>query len=116
MSPSWIPPEPEQLLDTSPTWMRYDVFQRVMFASGPEGWIVKAATNDDNDDGWPDGHIETWEFQFPTLEAALDHTGVTRRGFYGHPVEVYLYGDLNSGRLPVNEGNRQELLDKYGKV
>lgn len=55
--------------------------------------VVQQETNDDNDDGYPDGQVETWWLRFETLEAAIAQLGYTRRGAYGQPVDVCLNGE-----------------------
>jgi hypothetical protein len=72
--------------DTAQTWTEYQI------VSEGEGAIVYASTNDDNDDGVPDGEVAEWRQEWPTVEAALKHTGKTRTGFYGQPVRVFLDG------------------------
>src|SRR5262249_37164326 len=42
---------------------------------------VRTETNDDDDDGYPDGAVESWLLTFPSLESAIRHTGVSRRGY-----------------------------------
>lgn len=54
--------------------------------------IVYATTNDDNDDGYPDGNWENWEMQFHNLESALRFTGKCRVGISGVIVTVTLNG------------------------
>lgn len=80
------------LADDGPlTWMRYDVFSGR--ADGQPGAEIRCSTNDDNDDGFPDGDIAEWTLKFDTVEEALKHAGKTRRGFYGQPVTVTLDGE-----------------------
>jgi len=54
---------------------------------------VDWATNDDNDDGYPDGEVALETYHFPSIAKALEFTGKTRRGLYGQPVTVTLDGE-----------------------
>jgi len=59
----------------------------------PNGMVlVVSETNDDNDDGYPDGRWDTWSLEFPTLESALKHTGICRVGISGVIVTVSVDG------------------------
>lgn len=74
-----------------------------------EGWLVSWTTNDPNEDG----HAETttkFNRWFVGLEDALEWTGVTRRGWFGEPVNVLLL-DAEGHWRPVLDSNRAELLD-----
>jgi len=55
--------------------------------------IVHTETNDDNDDGYPDGHWESWTLSYPSVEQALKHTGKCRVGVSGVIVTVTLDGE-----------------------
>lgn len=103
-------------------WFGYFIFTDLHEA--PEGDViggagpvwVKSSTNDNNDDGYPDGLVESWWIGYKSLREALTSTGVTRKGAYGQPVTVTLYeGAKDSIRKmhPVTAHNRDELLDKY---
>lgn len=50
-------------------------------------------TNDDDDDGYDDGHTEVWEDTVASVERALRITGVTRVGVSGVRVLVTLDGE-----------------------
>src|SRR5262245_19897008 len=52
---------------------------------------VTETTNDDDDDGLPDGHWETWRYR-STRENALKHAGKCRVGISGVIVTVTLDG------------------------
>lgn len=71
-------------------WMDYDIFSPVA-PSFP--WRVFAITNDNNDDGHPDGRTEEWTMDFPDKAAALKHCGVCRVGVSGIRVTVRLDGE-----------------------
>jgi hypothetical protein len=53
---------------------------------------VDVETNDDDDDGFPDGEITTWSLTFPNVDAALRYTGACRVGISGVIVTVTLDG------------------------
>lgn len=52
---------------------------------------VRYETNDNDDDGHPDGEVATWEKDVK-IDVARDVTGVSRIGYYGQAVDVYLDG------------------------
>jgi hypothetical protein len=54
--------------------------------------LVSEQTNDDNDDGIPDGRWDTWSAEYPSVEAALEHTGKCRVGISGVICTVTLDG------------------------
>jgi hypothetical protein len=54
--------------------------------------VVRAETNDNNDDGYPDGEWVAWENTFPDVKSALKHTGVCRVGVSGVVVTVNMDG------------------------
>ena len=54
--------------------------------------IVRHMTNDDNDDGYPDGQWTTWAENFNDLESAQDNVGKCRIGISGVIVSVSLDG------------------------
>lgn len=84
------------------------VMQRVMFGEyGPVAWhnisiitcseadaavVVTEETNDDNDDGYPDGHVTRWDYTARTVEDALKRAGKCRVGISGVIVTVTLDG------------------------
>ena len=73
----------------------YTIFRIVTLPDGAAE--VTMETNDDDDDGYPDGKVTfggPWKFRGPDgLEAAYGMTGrSSHRGFYGQPVDVYLDG------------------------
>lgn len=54
---------------------------------------VYEETNDDNDDGYPDGETVSFHLDFPNLEAALKHAGYkSHRGVSGVRVRVFVDG------------------------
>jgi hypothetical protein len=72
----------------SEAWQTYEIFSEDEF-----GKIrVLAMTNDDDDDGYPDGTIERWWMEFSTVEQALKHCGKSRVGISGVRVTVFLDG------------------------
>lgn len=56
------------------------------------GAVVRHETNDDNDDGYPDGRVVRWENRWKDLEAAKRSCGLSRVGISGIEVTVYLDG------------------------
>ena len=54
---------------------------------------VRENTNDDNDDGYPDGKEVWWDWQAKNLDAALKHTGKSRIGISGIRVTVTIDGE-----------------------
>jgi hypothetical protein len=59
----------------------------------PDGKIsVHSMTNDDEDKGYPTEDAE-WTLTYPNLEAAKKIVGVSRTGFNGCKVEVFLDGE-----------------------
>jgi len=63
---------------------------RIYDAAGG-GYTVNWQTNDNDDDGYPDGYDTKASYKFPTLEKAVKFTGITRTGYYGQPVQVFLH-------------------------
>ena len=56
--------------------------------------IVYCETNDDNDDGYPDGEWVNWEETFPSVKKAKSHCGNCRIGIIsGVIVTVTLDGE-----------------------
>lgn len=53
--------------------------------------LLRWETNDNNDDGLPDGTIATRTWLL-TMEKAKDMAGTSRTGAWQQPVEVYLDG------------------------
>ena len=71
----------------------FGVYHRFEITTRDDGSAqVRTETNDDNDDGFPDGQVESWLLEFRSLDEALRHTGTSRRGYYGQPVDVFLNG------------------------
>jgi hypothetical protein len=91
----WLADEREAA-DGPATWTEFHVWP--MDVDRVE---VRMTTNDDNDDGFPDAEVASITLRFPDLRSALQHTGSTRRGFYGQPVRVYVEGKPYHGS--VNE-------------
>ena len=54
--------------------------------------MVYETTNDDDDDGFPDGEWKEWESSFKNVEAAMKYAGKCRIGFLGTIVTVTLNG------------------------
>jgi len=68
-------------------WQRYDISGNLTEAE------IHCSTNDDNDDGFPDGEITSWiEEGFTGIVAALKRTGVCRYGVSGVAVIVTVNG------------------------
>ena len=79
--PGYEPPEPEE----PQAWQTYDLF------TAEDGTIRgTASTNDDNDDGYPDGDISRWEVSYQNRAEMLKRTGGTHYGCSGIHVLVYL--------------------------
>lgn len=78
-------------MNAEDTWTTYHIYHQ----GGPEDRpvTVEWATNDDDDDGYDDGDVTTLTLYFRTLDDAIKHTGYTRRGYYGQPVDVFLAGE-----------------------
>ena len=58
--------------------------------------LVRHTTNDDNDDGYDDGEVTTWELDWPGpdgLAKALKQAGTSRVGISGVVVSVYVDGE-----------------------
>lgn len=54
--------------------------------------LIRLETNDNNDDGIPDGYVDVWEHK-TELWIALELAGETsHKGLYGQPVNVFLDG------------------------
>ena len=68
------------------------VHRHTVVTQGDEA-IIHTETNDDNDDGYPDGHWESWTLSYPSVEQALKHTGKCRVGVSGVIVTVTLDGE-----------------------
>jgi hypothetical protein len=67
--------------------------QRYFITANPDGTAVCwCETNDDDDDGYPDGAWEQWEEQYPSVEKALDVKGKCHVGISGVIVTVLLDG------------------------
>jgi hypothetical protein len=70
------------------TYHRYDMHTR---ADGEiHGWVE---TNDDNDDGYPDGNIERWQEHCKTRAEFDRRVGRSRIGISGVKVTVVLDGE-----------------------
>jgi hypothetical protein len=69
-------------------WQVYEVFSEDVHGKVR----VLVSTNDDDDDGIPDGKVEQWSMEFPSVEAALEHCGRSRVGISGVRVTVLLDG------------------------
>lgn len=72
----------------SDIWTEY----RIETIEKGKSYLVDWSTNDDNDDGYPDGEIVRDRYTMPTIERALNFTGKSRRGCGGSEVTVYLDG------------------------
>jgi hypothetical protein len=60
----------------------------------PDGRVqVRNVTNDDNDDGWPDGVVTRWTSTYDDRETMLRVCGRSRHGVSGVVVRVFLDGD-----------------------
>lgn len=69
------------------------IYSRWDITSLPKGKAhIRYETNDNDDDGCPDpGPVTVWE-KDTTMSIARDVTGVSRIGYYGQAVDVYLDG------------------------
>jgi hypothetical protein len=68
----------------------YCIFRIYSSANGKA--TIDWETNDDDDDGYPDGEVTRETFHFPSLKKALAFAGKSHTGLYGQPVDVYLDG------------------------
>lgn len=69
-------------------------FHRVEIYSRPDGSAVaECQTNDDDDDGVPDGRTAEWTLEHKTIEQALKQHGKCRVGISGIVVTVCLDGN-----------------------
>ena len=68
--------------------------QRYFITTNPDGISVNCMceTNDDDDDGYPDGHWEQWNEPYRDVEQALKVKGVCRVGISGVIVTVMVDG------------------------
>lgn len=66
-------------------WTTWTISTR---GTGPKPVVAVMETNDDNDDGYPDPEKAHLRLCFQSLEKALEKTGKSRRGFFGHRVIV----------------------------
>lgn len=72
------------------------VFHRIDADTQPDGSIVAHhVTNDDNDDGWPDGNVEKWKTTYRNRASFDKCVGKSRIGISGIVVTV----DLDGHRL-----------------
>lgn len=69
---------------------RYFISTEVPYGSDV---LVYVETNDDNDDGYPDGDWTNWTLAFRSVEKAREHCGVCRIGISGVIVTVTLNGE-----------------------
>lgn len=69
------------------TYTRYDI------TTLPDSKAhIRMTTNDDNDDGYPDGQDVSWE-RDTAMQTAMKVAGYrSHTGYYGQPVDVYLDG------------------------
>jgi hypothetical protein len=65
---------------------------RIMTVVPGQRYRVEYETNDDNDDGIPDGEVTRESCMMPTLERAQRLTGHSRMGWSRHAVTVFLDG------------------------
>ena len=75
-------------------WSTYEIYPDS--GPGPGRWancsvLIVCSTNDDLDEGYPSLY-STWDLWYENIEAAIKHTGKTRRGV-GHRVYVELNGE-----------------------
>lgn len=71
-------------------------YQRYHVITGVEADTVvrvECETNDDDDDGYPDGQIDRWTMFFPSVAKALAYAGTCRIGVSGVVVTVTLDGE-----------------------
>lgn len=70
-----------------------DAFHDISITSLGDGRCsVHESTNDDDDDGYPDGHVEEWSYE-GDLARELERHGKSRTGISGVKVSVYLDGE-----------------------
>ena len=65
---------------------------RISISQTEDGWRVDERTNDNDDDGYPDGEWVSWTNCVLSKETALKHAGVCRVGISGVIVTVFLDG------------------------
>ena len=58
--------------------------------TGKLEYVVEFETNDDDDDGYPDGEVVRAVYHCESLKQVFGLTGKSRTGMYGQPVDVYL--------------------------
>jgi hypothetical protein len=68
----------------------YTIYRIYTSADGSAS--VEWETNDDNDDGYPDGEVTKATYGFATVEKAKKFAGTSHTGLQGQPVDVYLDG------------------------
>lgn len=66
--------------------------QRYFIFTEGDSVLVKVETNDDNDDGYPDGAWTYWSMRYPSVDQALKGCGKCRVGISGVIVTVTLDG------------------------
>jgi hypothetical protein len=74
------------------TPVAYQCFHIITGCEADENVRIECETNDDNDDGWPDGEVTTWVMHFPNVTQALKYAGTCRVGISGVIVTVTLDG------------------------
>ena len=68
-------------------------FTLIEMFTEPDGSVrVEWCTNDDNDDGIPDGQAVRLTQRHANLQKALEIHGKSRTGLWGQPVDVYVNG------------------------
>lgn len=77
---------------------------------------VEYETNDDDDDGYPDAEVARATYHCKSLKQALELTGKSRIGVYGHSVDVYLDGEkIGPDDMPEQEPTvRVVTMDEEG--
>ena len=72
------------------------VFDEDVIGQGPV--VVTVETNDDNDDGVPDGEVVRYQIRCASLDTAIKRYGRSRFGLYVQPVEVFVNGQRAEGQ------------------
>ena len=71
----------------------WQAFHKIDITTYPDGSaLVVEETNDDNDDGMPDGVITRWETLWPDAQTAIRSKGKSRTGISGVVVNVTIDG------------------------
>jgi hypothetical protein len=87
---AWEPDAPDPLVST---WMRYDLRRN------PDGSLhADESTNDNDDDGYPDGEVASWLAHYSSWQSAQKSLGVSYVGPVGCQVTITIDGQLVTSR------------------